>query len=110
MLTLADAGGRLMYSYKELAELAGYTSRVYSLLSVLHSLYVNEYIGMIKPDSFPEDQVFYSLDNIRGKIVYDYDGIDFQGVPIVIPSPGNKKGGEELIKNLNLSITSGQHL
>ncbi|CAJ0833041.1 13102_t:CDS:10 [Entrophospora sp. SA101] len=101
MLTLADAGGRLMYSYKELAELAGFTSRVYSLLSVLHSLYANEYIGS-------ENQETYSLDNIQGKITYDHEGLDFQDVPIVIP--GNKKGGEELVKDLNFSIKPGQHL
>nr|CAG8499785.1 5450_t:CDS:2 [Entrophospora candida]CAG8502043.1 15130_t:CDS:2 [Entrophospora candida] len=101
MLTLADAGGRLMYSYKELAELAGFTSRVYSLLSVLHSLYANEYIGSENPET-------YSLDNIQGKITYDHEGLDFQDVPIVIP--GNKKGGEELVKNLNFSIKPGQHL
>lgn len=38
LLSLADAGGRLMYSGKDLAELSGYTSRVYSLLASLHSL------------------------------------------------------------------------
>jgi ATP-binding cassette, subfamily D (ALD), peroxisomal long-chain fatty acid import protein len=38
LLSLADAGSRLMYSYKELAELAGYTSRVYTLISTLHSM------------------------------------------------------------------------
>lgn len=38
LLSLADAGGRLMYSGKDLAELSGYTSRVYSLLATLHAL------------------------------------------------------------------------
>jgi ABC-type uncharacterized transport system fused permease/ATPase subunit len=33
MLSLADAGGRMMYSIKDLSELAGYTSRVYTLIS-----------------------------------------------------------------------------
>ncbi|EJD05544.1 uncharacterized protein FOMMEDRAFT_17828 [Fomitiporia mediterranea MF3/22] len=38
LLSLADAGGRLMYAYKDVLELAGYTTRLYSLLSTLHSL------------------------------------------------------------------------
>src|SRR5277367_5787878 len=33
MLSLADAGGRMMYSIKDLSELAGYTSRVYMHIS-----------------------------------------------------------------------------
>ncbi|KAL5498627.1 PXA1 [Sanghuangporus vaninii] len=38
LLSLADAGGRLMYAYKDISELAGYTTRLYTLLSTLHSL------------------------------------------------------------------------
>jgi ATP-binding cassette subfamily D (ALD) long-chain fatty acid import protein len=110
MMTLADAGGRMMYSYKELAELAGYTSRVYNLLSVLHSLYASEYVATPRPVTFPEDQEFYSLDDIHGEIVYGYDGIKFEGVPIVTPNPGNARGGEELIKGLDVLINPGEHL
>ncbi len=110
MITLADAGGRMMYSYKELAELAGYTSRVYNLLSVLHSLYASEYVATPRPASFPEDQDFYSLDDIRGEIIYGYNGIKFEGVPIVTPNPGNVRGGDELIKGLNIVINPGEHL
>ncbi|KAK5241260.1 ATP-binding cassette long-chain fatty acid transporter pxa1, partial [Cryomyces antarcticus] len=39
MLSLADAGGRMMYSLKDLSELAGYTSRVYTLISTLHRVH-----------------------------------------------------------------------
>ncbi|KAH8116020.1 ABC transporter transmembrane region 2-domain-containing protein [Phellopilus nigrolimitatus] len=38
LLSLADAGGRLMYAYKDVLELAGYTTRLYTLLSTLHAL------------------------------------------------------------------------
>lgn len=43
MLSLADAGGRMMYSIKDLAELAGYTSRVFSLLATLHRVQADAY-------------------------------------------------------------------
>ena len=38
LLSLADAGGRLMYAYKDILELAGLTGRLYTLLSTLHNL------------------------------------------------------------------------
>jgi len=38
LLSLADAGGRMMYAYKDLLELAGLTTRLYTLLSTLHNL------------------------------------------------------------------------
>ncbi|CAG8795878.1 5952_t:CDS:2, partial [Dentiscutata erythropus] len=109
MLTLADAGGRMMYSYKELAELAGYTSRVYNLLAALHSLYAGEYVATPRPLDFPDDQEFYSLGDIRGEVLRGYDGIKFESVPIVAPNAGNERGGEELIKSLNLAIRPGEH-
>ncbi|KAH7096133.1 ABC transporter transmembrane region 2-domain-containing protein [Auriculariales sp. MPI-PUGE-AT-0066] len=38
LISLADAGGRLMYAYKDLLELAGLTTRLYSLMSTLYAL------------------------------------------------------------------------
>ena len=102
-MSLADAGGRMMYSYKELAELAGYTTRVYSLLSVLHSLHVNEFDG-------PKEAVPFALTNIQGKIKLGEDGIKFENVPIVTPAPGKNRQGELLVENLNVHIRSGEHM
>lgn len=99
MISLADAGGRMMYSYKELAELAGYTSRVYNLLSVLHSLRDNQF------ELSPDEK--YSLSHIRGQIVYDHL-IRFDQLPIVTPSPG--RIGEVLVKDLDVKINPGEHV
>jgi ATP-binding cassette, subfamily D (ALD), peroxisomal long-chain fatty acid import protein len=38
LLSLADAGGRVMYAYKDLLELAGLTTRLYTLLATLHNV------------------------------------------------------------------------
>jgi ATP-binding cassette subfamily D (ALD) long-chain fatty acid import protein len=101
----------MMLSYKELAELAGYTSRVYNLLSVLHSLHSGEYVGTPRPEKSPEpEEDFYSLDDIRGTVHYDYNGIRFKDVPIVTPNPGSDHGGEVLIKGLNLTVQPGEHI
>ncbi len=46
-----------MYSGKDLAELSGYTSRVYSLLSSLHALDKGIYPEHARPESLPDDEV-----------------------------------------------------
>ncbi|KAF8519444.1 ABC transporter transmembrane region 2-domain-containing protein [Gautieria morchelliformis] len=38
LLSLADAGGRLMYAYKDVLELVGLGGRVYELFAVLHGI------------------------------------------------------------------------
>ncbi|CAO3573359.1 unnamed protein product [Mortierella alpina] len=116
MMSLADAGGRMMYSYKEMSELAGSTLRVYNLISVLHQLQAGEYEGAAGDSSSSSSQngdeghERYSLAEIRGIIEYGYEGIKFVDVPIVTPSPGNANGGEELVKGLNVDIKPGDHM
>jgi pyrrolidone-carboxylate peptidase len=44
MINLGDAGGRIMYSYKELSELAGYTDRVFNMIHVMNELSENRFI------------------------------------------------------------------
>lgn len=104
MLSLADAGGRMMYSIKDLSELAGYTSRVYTLISTLHRVHANAYFpprGM-----HPE---LFSLSDVQGTIQKGYDGVRLENVPVVAPSIF-PHGGEELIDSLSLIVHSGEHL
>jgi ATP-binding cassette subfamily D (ALD) long-chain fatty acid import protein len=70
MLSLADAGGRVMYSYKELSELAGYTYRVYNMLRVFEDLRNDQYL---KVGGNPA----YSLDHIDGVLHYSDKGTQF---------------------------------
>ena len=104
MLNLADAGTRMMYSIKDLAELAGYTSRVFTLISALHRVNANAYY---KPrNRYPEE---FSLADVEGNIVKGFDGVRLEGVPVVAPAL-YPNGGEELIDNLNMHVHSGEHL
>ena len=104
MLNLADAGTRMMYSIKDLAELAGYTSRVFTLISALHRVNANAYY---KPrNRYPEE---FSLADVEGSIVKGFDGVRLEGVPVVAPAL-YPNGGEELIDNLNMHVHSGEHL
>ncbi|PWY97237.1 hypothetical protein BCV70DRAFT_167411 [Testicularia cyperi] len=110
LLSLADAGSRLMYSYKELAELAGFTSRVYTLISTLHLLNREQYQSMPRPVDLPADKPFYDLGHIEGKVVVGAETVAFDKVPIVAPAPGLERGGEELVKDLSLRVKPGEHI
>ncbi|CAE6461735.1 unnamed protein product [Rhizoctonia solani] len=81
LMSLADAGGRLMYAYKDLLQLAGLTSRMYGLVAALH--------GVKAPDEAGTGDV----------IVLD-------SVDIVAPG----EVGDVLVRDLNLRIEKGEHL
>lgn len=107
MLSLADAGGRMMYSIKDLSELAGYTSRVYTLISTLHRVHANAYLNpRHRPGFHPE---LYSLSDVQGTLHSGFDGLRFEDVPIVAPSL-YPYGGEELVESLSYVVHSGEHL
>jgi ABC-type uncharacterized transport system fused permease/ATPase subunit len=113
LLSLADAGGRLMLSWKDLSALAGSTSRVYTLLSTLHDMSIPSYTPVARPDDLALDAPFYDLGSINGKLVEDApatEGVSFDKVPVVAPAPGVARGGEELIKGLKLQVKPGEHL
>lgn len=104
MLSLADAGGRMMYSIKDLAELAGYTSRVYTLISTLHRVHADAYY--LRNAAQNE---LYSLSDVQGTIQKGFDGVRFEHVPIVAPGLW-PQGGEELLDDLSMIVRSGEHL
>ncbi|KAI7583239.1 ABC transporter transmembrane region 2, partial [Hortaea werneckii] len=104
MLSLADAGGRMMYSLKDLAELAGYTSRVYTLISTLHCVQSHAYHPT--RGAYPE---LYSMTDVQGTLQKGFDGVRLENVPVVAPSL-YPLGGEELIDNLSFIVGPGDHL
>lgn len=136
MLSLADAGGRMMYSIKDLAELAGYTSRVFTLLSTLHRVQAQAYgqrnkykledsksqrnsIWGTQPQTLPQEQkskhrhrvALYSLEDVKGTTQEGYEGVRFEHTPIVVPGLGRDLSpGEILVKDLNIVINPGEHL
>jgi ATP-binding cassette, subfamily D (ALD), peroxisomal long-chain fatty acid import protein len=75
LLSLADAGGRLMYAYKDILELAGLTTRIYTMLSTLHHL-----------QPLPEFE-------------RDENKIEFQDAVIGIPKRDPRLGETSLIGN-----------
>ena len=104
MLSLADAGGRIMYSIKDLSELAGYTSRIYMLISTLHRVHANAYYP--PRGTHPE---LFSLSDVQGTIHKGYDGVRLEHTPVVAPSL-YPRGGDELIEGLSFIVQPGEHL
>ena len=104
MLSLADAGGRIMYSIKDLSELAGYTSRVYTLISALHRVHAEAYFP--PRATAPE---LYSLADVQGTLHKGFDGVRLENVPLVAPALF-PKSGDTLIESLSFVVHSGEHL
>ncbi|KAH7138596.1 ABC transporter transmembrane region 2-domain-containing protein [Dendryphion nanum] len=104
MLSLADAGGRMMYSIKDLSELAGYTSRVYTLISTLHRVHADAYYP--PPGTRPE---LFSVCDVQGTVHKGFDGVRLEHVPVVAPSL-YPRGGDELLESLSFIVHSGEHL
>ncbi|KAI1502939.1 ABC transporter transmembrane region 2-domain-containing protein [Biscogniauxia marginata] len=103
MLSLADAGGRMMYSIKDLSELAGYTSRVYTLISTLHRVHANAYFAR------PSGNELYSMSDVQGTMQKGFDGVRLEHVPVVAPGLW-PQGGDELLESLSLIVRRGEHL
>ena len=106
MLSLADAGGRIMYSLKDLAELAGSTSRVYTLISTLHRVHASAYYQLARNGPEPE---LFSLADVQGTVQKGFDGVRIENVPVVAPAL-YPLGGDELIESLSVIVHSGDHL
>lgn len=100
MLSLADAGSRLMYSIKDVSELTGYTDRVFTLLTNLH---------MCHSPTFSYGSKFGPTD-LHGTIQRNFiNGIRFENIPVIIPGPEGSSG-EKLIDKLNFRIAEKKNL
>ncbi|KAG6907744.1 hypothetical protein DXG01_007544 [Tephrocybe rancida] len=100
LLSLADAGGRLMYAYKDLLELAGLTTRLYTLLSSLHNL-----------PPLPNHTVD-ATDDVQ--IIHADVVVPLQATSDSLTDGPDESGGIQaplsLAKNLSLSLKDGDHL
>ncbi|KAL2912361.1 ATP-binding cassette long-chain fatty acid transporter pxa2 [Polyrhizophydium stewartii] len=93
----SDALGRVMYSYREITELAGYTARVSELLNVFDDIAANRFQKTLVSNANVE------ILNHRGVIEHS-DSIKFVNVPIVSPN------GDVLVKDLTFHVDPGMHL
>ncbi|GKT87449.1 ABC transporter transmembrane region 2 [Colletotrichum tofieldiae] len=101
LLSASDAFGRIMFSYREIMELAGYTSRVDSLLEVMNDIRAGRFEKKLVSSSGTENNE--AVLKGRGTVVESKD-IEFMNVPIISPN------GDVLVKALSFSLKQGDHL
>ncbi|KAJ9097767.1 hypothetical protein QFC20_006113 [Naganishia adeliensis] len=101
LLSSSDAFGRIMYSYKELAELAGYTARVSDLLDTMDEVEAGKFQKQLVSSAKTEDNA--KVLSGRGKIVESAEN-RFDNVPIVSPV------GEVLVAALSFEVKQGENL
>ncbi|XP_029198545.1 ATP-binding cassette sub-family D member 3-like [Acropora millepora] len=112
LVKMAEAIGRLVLAGRELATLAGYTSRVSQLMNVLKDLNKGKYQRTMvsTSDSFKEgdsksDRISADcLDPSKGQIIQVDHLIRFENVPLVTPN------GDVLIKELSFEVRSGMNV
>lgn len=101
LLSSSDAFGRIMFSYKEITELAGYTSRVAGLLDVMDDVASGRFEKKLVSSASTEENA--AVLSGRGTIE-ESENIEFTDVPIVSPN------GDVLVKKLSFHIKPGDHL
>lgn len=93
LMSGAEAIERVMLAYKEITELAGYTSRVYEMIDVFEQVQA----GIYKKATFNAE-----ITNKRGTII-EGNTVKFDGVPIVSPN------GDILIESMTFESKPGMH-
>jgi ATP-binding cassette, subfamily D (ALD), peroxisomal long-chain fatty acid import protein len=90
-----------MFSYKEVTELAGYTSRVSTLLDVIEDVQAGHFEkNLVSSVSVEENAAV-----LRGRgTIIESDDIEFKDVPIVSPN------GDVLVRALSFTVKRGAHL
>lgn len=95
LINLSKAIGKMIISYKELQNLAGYTSLMDELDEVLDDLQTGKYQRlMINPELVKD----------RGEYVHAEKVLKMEKVPVLAPN------GDILIKEIEFEIKSGMHL
>ncbi|KAG2149691.1 ABC transporter transmembrane region 2-domain-containing protein [Suillus cothurnatus] len=101
LLSSSDAIGRVMYSYKDLAELAGYTSRVSLLLDTMSDMRKGKFEKSLVSGATEGESG--EILRSRGQVLLS-DDIQFENVPIVTPN------GDILLRSLTFHVKPGEHL
>jgi len=101
LLSSSDAFGRVMFSYKEITELAGYTSRVSTLLEVMDDIQAGHFEKKLVSSAGTDENA--AVLQGRGEVIESTD-IEFIDVPIISPN------GDVLVRKLNFTVKRGEHL
>ncbi|KAL1730687.1 ABC transporter transmembrane region 2-domain-containing protein [Schizophyllum commune] len=111
LLSLADAGGRLMYAYKDLLELAGLTTRLYTLISTLLNL---PPLPAVSSDADDTIELSHVDVGIPLTIAKDPISMSAEDVELAGSSSGatgtSPDSSPPLVKDLSFLLKEGDHL
>ncbi|KAJ1680286.1 ATP-binding cassette long-chain fatty acid transporter pxa2 [Spiromyces aspiralis] len=105
LLSASDALGRMIYSYKEIVELAGLTQRVAGLFEVLEQVKDGHYVktNLQENSANGTSGKDVSILQQRGKVI-EHPEIEFENVPIVSPN------GDVLVRSLSFTVKPGMNV
>ncbi|KAL5015126.1 hypothetical protein ScPMuIL_009396 [Solemya velum] len=107
LLNSADAIERMLSSYKEITELAGYTARVSDMFKVFDDVGKGKYERQMVLDNVKQskgpDKLYGPL-KILGTVVDTESLIHMKNLPIITPN------GDIIVSSLTLEINPGTHL
>ncbi|XP_071081923.1 ATP-binding cassette sub-family D member 2-like [Haliotis cracherodii] len=105
LINTADAVERMISSYKEITELAGYTDRVSEMFQVMEEVNSGHYERKMvtKPKSQKHDRITGPLE-LRGDVMDTESTIEIENLPIVTPN------GDVIVSSLSLTMNPGMHM
>lgn len=107
LINLAKAIGRLVVSYKEVQNLAGYTTLIYEMDEVLEDLKNGRYkrVMVIQGEDAKTQRNVVNEASCKGLAkMIESDTIMFKDVPILSPN------GDVLVEKMNFEVSQGMHL
>lgn len=110
MLSVSDAGGRIMYSIKDLAELSSHTRRVFQLIAALFRVRSGQFANLKSEKD--NQNLEFTMADVQGKFeITTAGGIKFTNVPVVVPGHGcDMSNGELLLSPLTFEVNPQEHL
>ncbi|XP_005094155.1 ATP-binding cassette sub-family D member 2 [Aplysia californica] len=107
LINSADAIERMMSSYKEITELAGYTSRVSEMFEVFDDVSLGKYkrntVSKPKSNKLHHERISGPLLQ-KGTVVDTQSTIIIEDLPIITPN------GDIIVQSLSLKMEPGMHL
>ncbi|XP_062610636.1 ATP-binding cassette sub-family D member 1-like isoform X2 [Saccostrea cucullata] len=107
LINSADAIERMMSSYKEITELAGYTARVTEMFEVFEDVNKGKYERSMVTKAVPGKAKHAKITGpmeIMGNVMDTDATIDIEDLPIITPN------GDVIVSSLTLKIEPGMHL